>query len=761
VAKLLGGDDSPTPVGGLEGGTYYPKPGAPPVPVDGRIPQDGSDDSPTTLPDGTTYHPKPGKPAIPVKPGSPPLIIPVNQPSKVSSTSTLSFDPDSGESAPAKYTTSANLAQFERYNIKLDNGEYVGQGQYERLTASQREYLKANGVSAFNAKYNPPKTAKFGKIEPEYDQRITDIAKELKLPPDIIMMGASIAIPSGAIAGASPEPVSKGIAIAILAGLVTAYGARLAYLYFEESRSQTANDAAKTARDFEQANGRPISPADIVYATSTGVLFSADGYELPGPGQFGGDNATLNHTHNRDQYAIPSTTGKDQYTIPTTRGKDQYTIPTSHGKSDYRIKPIVTAVLVGHDPAASRDVIKEVSDYDDVARRLLTGPDWRRGRREHIPAGKKPRLSDSYSHERGRSGYRRDRDMEALLREIDNPENAAIRHGGAYAEFLKKRAALWAAWLSYVQSVNPSPLYGNTDPSLIQKAALYAFIRDLNRSNLSAQAKAEIIAELRNLLEKQAATQPVVSPSTQTTTSTANLSDTQPHTDTRKAELSKTKSITKGQTQTQSRTKDRTRASVRELDHTRARELDRELTKPLTRTAAQTLTHTQSKVETPDLSLEIPKGEEKFTDEDYTGSISWRQGELNGKAIYYILKPDYKHEKDVRISIGRIPRNAIITAGRGSAYRSLSAMGDNLPSKVAIDMGAQDVLIRKAGDEIRIDFRPDPKGKTRGDITIGRRTLARKFGSKKGNRYPSQNVNGIIHTKIGAGTVLSRKKVGG
>jgi hypothetical protein len=225
--------------------------------------------------------------------------------------------------------------------------------------------------------------------------------------------------------------------------------------------------------------------------------------------------------------------------------------------------------------------------------------------------------------------------------------------------------------------------------------------------------------------------------------------------------LSKTKSITKGQTQTQSRTKDRTRASVRELDHTRARELDRELTKPLTRTAAQTLTHTQSKVETPDLSLEIPKGEEKFTDEDYTGSISWRQGELNGKAIYYILKPDYKHEKDVRISIGRIPRNAIITAGRGSAYRSLSAMGDNLPSKVAIDMGAQDVLIRKAGDEIRIDFRPDPKGKTRGDITIGRRTLARKFGSKKGNRYPSQNVNGIIHTKIGAGTVLSRKKVGG
>jgi len=74
--------------------------------------------------------------------------------------------------------------------------------------------------------------------------------------------------------------------------------------------------------------------------------------------------------------------------------------------------------------------------------------------------------------------------------------------------------------------------------------------------------------------------------------------------------------------------------------------------------------------------------------------------------------------------LGRKPTNATIAEGPGSAFQTIKLLhGKPPPKKVRADLGFFDVSIEpKSGKSVGLGFKPDPKGETRGDFSIGRGT---------------------------------------
>jgi len=107
-----------------------------------------------------------------------------------------------------------------------------------------------------------------------------------------------------------------------------------------------------------------------------------------------------------------------------------------------------------------------------------------------------------------------------------------------------------------------------------------------------------------------------------------------------------------------------------------------------------------------------------------TGAIAWRHGELHGKDVWHIGIYPYTSEEHYFTVVGRKPQNATIIKGPGSARQSIKLLyGVAPPKTVRGDVGFFDFIITPTGPKrVSIDFKPDPKMETTGDITIGRRT---------------------------------------
>lgn len=63
------------------------------------------------------------------------------------------------------------------------------------------------------------------------------------------------------------------------------------------------------------------------------------------------------------------------------------------------------------------------------------------------------------------------------------------------------------------------------------------------------------------------------------------------------------------------------------------------------------------------------------------------------------------------------PAGATVVRGPGSAQKTLTKLGINVPGGVLLDLGAFDVHISRHGKRIR--FRQDPKGRTRLGYAVG------------------------------------------
>lgn len=109
---------------------------------------------------------------------------------------------------------------------------------------------------------------------------------------------------------------------------------------------------------------------------------------------------------------------------------------------------------------------------------------------------------------------------------------------------------------------------------------------------------------------------------------------------------------------------------------------------------------------------------------DSDGAIAWRQGQVGGKDRWDTVVYPYGN-KDYLMVIGNPPEGAtIVRKGKGSARATAQMLRGEAPKKqVRVDSGFQDIIITPTGRRgIILDFKPDPKMQTTGDITIGTRT---------------------------------------
>jgi len=112
--------------------------------------------------------------------------------------------------------------------------------------------------------------------------------------------------------------------------------------------------------------------------------------------------------------------------------------------------------------------------------------------------------------------------------------------------------------------------------------------------------------------------------------------------------------------------------------------------------------------------------------------------------------------------LGEKPQGAnIVKRGKGSAFATAQVTHGEPPKKVIrVDSGLEDIAVSAMGKKrIRLVYTPDPKGRTKGDITIGRKAPKPPRPSsglrsvKKGKLY---------HTKVkgSSGTLISRRPLG-
>ncbi len=107
------------------------------------------------------------------------------------------------------------------------------------------------------------------------------------------------------------------------------------------------------------------------------------------------------------------------------------------------------------------------------------------------------------------------------------------------------------------------------------------------------------------------------------------------------------------------------------------------------------------------------------------GAIAWRQGMVGGKDRWDTIIHPYESNAEYVMVLGKKPDGATIVArGKGSAYATAQMLRGKPPThRVTVDSGFQDIGIEPKGKRgIRLDYTPDPKMQTTGDITIGQRT---------------------------------------
>jgi len=102
-------------------------------------------------------------------------------------------------------------------------------------------------------------------------------------------------------------------------------------------------------------------------------------------------------------------------------------------------------------------------------------------------------------------------------------------------------------------------------------------------------------------------------------------------------------------------------------------------------------------------------------------SITWRQGELKGAPIWWVVSPPYETKADVKV-LGYRPKGAKVVKDQLSAYKTIQGLGGNAKITLHLDLGAMDILIKdpkdKPGKKGAIRFRADPGEKTTGDIDL-------------------------------------------
>jgi hypothetical protein len=165
-------------------------------------------------------------------------------------------------------------------------------------------------------------------------------------------------------------------------------------------------------------------------------------------------------------------------------------------------------------------------------------------------------------------------------------------------------------------------------------------------------------------------------------------------------------------------------------------------------TSTTATTATKAKAVTSLTKVKIPPppppsndSSEKWTKKEIRSAVAWKQG-----IGYWAIKAPYKSKDDARF-FAKPPKGMKVSANAKTAFETIQTITGSAPGKLRIDMGIQDITIRRpsgVGRRGSISFTRDTKQKTTGDLRLGH-----KAGSKRRGRY--------YYTKTRGGTLVSNR----
>lgn len=162
----------------------------------------------------------------------------------------------------------------------------------------------------------------------------------------------------------------------------------------------------------------------------------------------------------------------------------------------------------------------------------------------------------------------------------------------------------------------------------------------------------------------------------------------------------------------------------------------------------ETPTETQTKVKKTQGSSK--KKGKKWSEDDIKSAIAWKDGFV----IHAIRHPYRRGIDETTFHVNEIPPGLTITTirGKGSEQATINVTKGRLKRTLTVDVGNQDKIIRpvSGGRKAIITSRLDRGGITKSNLTISKQP--KSPSKKRGRQY---------YTKIGGGTVISRRPLRG
>jgi hypothetical protein len=139
----------------------------------------------------------------------------------------------------------------------------------------------------------------------------------------------------------------------------------------------------------------------------------------------------------------------------------------------------------------------------------------------------------------------------------------------------------------------------------------------------------------------------------------------------------------------------------------------------------------------------MPDSEKRQAIKDAGGAFTWQQGKLNKKPVFHVVVNPFG-PKDKTAVLGKPPEGAKQVSGKGQSKATITLTRGEAPkSPRRFEGGAVDPIVSPTG-----------KKKVRIDFVYDRSTQKRPAGLK------SKKFGRIFKTRVGRGTVLSRKPLG-
>lgn len=640
--------------------------------------------------------------------------------------------------------------EFERNNVKLDNGEYISKFNFDKMTDEQKDYLKKNGVEKFNEEYSkawrsnevPPLTDFIdnyfkekgwlgGSVpgtditmannsnklmdyynkhlrearddyEKEYGQSryVSEVFSTLPEKSLTLFPGLSL-VPIGGSLLAISVPIAKGKLGAKGWAGVNAGEVLVGVLGLVSLESQVTNIGEKIAEGNITSKWQRLA-----YTSPTAKYFPPTG------------EAFKPHLSSQNQKELD-----DAFNLAL---KNAARYPdNSYLRPEMEELPVMKNLKVFGEAGEKTSYIFTGEKNSDIYLLSPSKPSLKGGTENKFLFLKNPKVgADLFVGEGGVNLNFGDLNPPIFVKLPTTGSGTATATTVNTSTMTPENVARLLGFEALATTYN-APLIVNV-PKLggaFIIPPLPSTVGKPRKSNVISSKKLISIAKTPYIdFQKAQSIETVQSPATASSVKVATKTTTGTRSGTAQATRTTTKTDTKTQTKTETQThvKPETKSPVPSPGMPPVEQIPK-IQPPVEEGKPVPPEHT------PDIKIILPLGkkgskkEEKKVYKPEDGAIAWQQGQLRGQPVINTFERPYKSNDDLKTTVGDVPQGAALATGEGSAQRSARLLKGRGPKNVNVDVGAQDLNIQSKGTNVTLTFTPDPEGKTSYPISVGGR----------------------------------------